>query len=75
MSNNNFQAIKDWFTFMVAVVACVSATIFWIQNANDTELARIDSKIEKLQEEIDKIRHNNNEILRIIGRLEGKIGD
>ncbi len=75
MSNNNFQAIKDWFTFMVAVVACVSATIFWIQNANDTELERIDSKIEKLQEEIDKIRHNNNEILRIIGRLEGKIGD
>tara|TARA_Y100001937_G_scaffold123688_1_gene186965 strand:+ start:255 stop:482 length:228 start_codon:yes stop_codon:yes gene_type:complete len=75
MSTSNIQTIKDWFTFMVAVVACVSATIFWIQNANDAEVSRIDTKIEKLQEEIDKIRQNNNEILRIIGRLEGKIGD
>ena len=74
MANNiNFQSIKDWVTFIIAVIACVAATIFWIQTSNDSELARIDAKVEKIQEQIDKIRDNNNEILRIIGRLEGKI--
>lgn len=74
MANNiNFQSIKDWVTFVVAVVACVAATIFWIQTSHDSEIARIDTKVEKIQEQIDKIRDGNNEILRIIGRLEGKI--
>ena len=74
MANNiNFNGIKDWVTFIAAVIACVAATIFWIQTSHDSELARIHAKIDKVQEEIDKIRDNNNEILRIIGRLEGKI--
>ena len=74
MANNiNFQSIKDWVTFSIAVVACVTATIFWVQTSSDSEIARIDTKVEKIQEQIDKIRDNNNEILRIIGRLEGKI--
>jgi len=74
MANNiNFQSVKDWITFSIAVVACVTATIFWVQTSHDSELARIDTKVEKIQEQIDKIRDNNNEILRIIGRLEGKI--
>ena len=67
------QKIKDWFTFIVAVVACVAGVIFWIQQVNDGKFAQIERDIANLQADIDKIETNNNKILRIVGRLEGKI--
>jgi len=74
MSNETtIQKIKDWFTFIVAVVACVAGVIFWIQQANDGKFKQIEKDIVSLQVDIDKIESNNDEILRIIGRLEGKI--
>ena len=74
-SETNIQSLKDWFTFIVAVVACVAGVIFWVQSSNDPKFSRIESEIQTLRNDIEKIRDNNNEILRIIGRLEGKHGD
>jgi hypothetical protein len=70
---NNIQNLKDWFVLIVAIVSCVVGSIFWIQSSNDLEIARIEADIQLLRDDIDKIRQNNNEILRIVGRLEGKI--
>ena len=70
---NNIQNLKDWFVLIVAIVSCVVGSIFWIQSSNDLEIARIEADIQLLRDDIDKIRENNNEILRIVGRLEGKI--
>lgn len=67
------QNLKDWFVFIVAVISCVIGTIFWVQSANDSEIARIETEIQSLRDDIDTIRENNNEILRIVGRLEGII--
>ena len=72
-SNNNIDTIKDWFTFIIAVIVCVSGVIFWVQTSNDPKFAKIETDIQVLRGEIKNIRDDNNEILRVIGRLEGKL--
>ena len=72
-AETNVQSLKDWFTFIVAVVACVAGVIFWVQSSNDPKFSKIESEIQTLRHDIEKIRENNNEILRIVGRLEGKL--
>ena len=71
--NANIQSFKDWFIFIVAVVSCVVGTIFWVQTVNDSDIIRIETEIQSLRGDINQIRENNNEILRIVGRLEGKL--
>ena len=71
--NNTLRNIKDWFTFAVAVVATVSGVIFWIQRADNDKFERIESKIEAVESDVDKIREDNVEIIRLIGKLEGKL--
>jgi len=71
--SNNIEKLKDWFIFFVAVISCVIGIVFWIQTVNDNDFVRIENDIESLRDDIDSIRKNNNEILRIVGRLEGKI--
>ena len=43
------------------------------QTTNDPKFSKIESDIQTLQSEIKNIRDNNNEILRVVGRLEGKL--
>jgi len=69
----NLQTLKDWFTFIVAVVATVAGVIFWVQSINDPKFEKIEKDIQVLRNDIKQIRDNNNEILRIVGRLEGKL--
>ena len=73
MMNAGIQNLKDWFVFIVAVISCVIGAIFWVQTANDSDIARIETEIQSIRDDIDAIRDNNNEILRIVGRLEGII--
>ena len=44
----NPEALKDWFTFAVAVIACVAGVIFWVQSSNNP-------RFEKLEKEINSI--------------------
>ena len=69
----DIQTLKDWFTFIFAVVATVVGVIFWVQSANDPKFKEIEDKIQLLRQDVTQIRENNNKILRIVGRLEGKI--
>jgi len=71
--NNSLQYIKDWFIFMTAVVACVAGVIFWVQSSNDPKFEGLEDQINVLRNDIQKIREDNNQILRIVGRLEGKL--
>ena len=71
----NIEAIKDWFTLIAAIITCVAAIIFWIQTSSDTKFENLQSQINTLRTDIQIIERSNNEILRIIGRLEGQIGD
>ena len=72
-STINIQTLKDWFTFIFAVFATVAGVIFWIQSANDPKFKEIEDKIQLLRQDVTQIRENNSKILRIVGRLEGKI--
>ena len=71
--NTNIGTMKDWFTFVVAVIACVSGVIFWVQTSSDPKFLKIESDIQLLRGEIKNIRDDNSEILRVVGRLEGKL--
>ena len=70
---SNIQTVKEWFTFVIAVVACIAGIIFWVQTINDPKFDELDDQITILREEVYKIREDNNKILRIVGRLEGKL--
>ena len=72
-SEINIQSVKEWFTLAVAIIATIAGVIFWVQNINDPKFEEIDNKIQLLREDVTQIRDNNNEILRIVGRLEGKL--
>ena len=72
-SPNTLEAVKDWVTVVVAVITCIAAVIFWVQSSSDAKFEKVESEIKSLQTDIDNIQENNNKILRIIGRLEGKL--
>ena len=72
-SRIDIQVVKDWFTFTVAVIATIGGVIFWVQTINDPKFEEIEKEIQFLRNDISHIRDNNNEILRIVGRLEGKL--
>ncbi len=69
----DIQSIKEWFTLTVAIVATIAGVIFWVQTINDPKFKEIDNNIQILRNDITQIRLDNNEILRIVGRLEGKL--
>ena len=71
----NIQNIKDWVTFIVAVIVCVAGVIFWVQSSNNPRFEKIEKDISVLREDIKNIRNDNSEILRIVGKLEGKLDD
>lgn len=71
--STNIGNLKDWFTFVISVVACVAGVIFWVQSSNNPRFEKIEKDISVLREDIKNIREDNNEILRIVGRLEGKL--
>ena len=60
-------------TFVVAVIACVAGVIFWVQSSNNPRFEKLEEEITILRQDIKSIRVNNSEILRIVGRLEGKL--
>lgn len=69
----DLQVFKDWFTVIVTAVATIVGIILWIQSINDPKFLEIEKEMQLLRQEVVKIRDNNNEILRIVGRLEGKL--
>ena len=64
---NNIEKLKDWFTFVIAGV------IFWVQTSNNPRFEKLENEVTILRQDIKNIRTNNSEILRIVGRLEGKL--
>ena len=73
--STSIENLKDWFTFIVAVVVCVAGVIFWVQSSNNPRFEKIEKDISVLREDIKNIRNDNSEILRIVGKLEGKLDD
>jgi len=71
--NFDLQTIKDWFTLIVALIVTIAGVIFWVQSINDPKFEEFEKEIQILREDITQIRINNNEILRIVGRLEGRL--
>ena len=58
---------------MTAVIACVAGVIFWVQSSNDPKFEELENQISILRSDMQKIREDNHQILRIVGRLEGKL--
>jgi len=77
MSNGDVKislsGLRDYILLGVAVISAIAGIIFWVQGSDDEKIARLEHDIELIQMDIDKIRDNNTEILRVIGRLEGKL--
>ena len=69
----NIGVVRDYLLLGVAIVTAIAGIIFWVQNVDDDRIQRLEHDIEMIQTDINKIKDNNNEILRIIGRLEGKL--
>ena len=69
----NINSLKEWLTFFAGIIACVAGIIFWVQSSNNPRFEHIENEISILRQDIKNIRIDNSEILRIVGRLEGKL--
>jgi hypothetical protein len=69
----NISMIKEWFSFIVAVIGCIAGVIFWIQSSSNERYERFESEIAEIRREVKEITKQNGEILRQIGKLEGLI--
>ena len=75
MSNNNLNvsALREYILLVVAIITAIAGIIFWVQNVDKDKIDRLERDIEMIQADIDKIKDNNTEILRVVGRPEGKL--
>ena len=72
-ATDTIKAIKEWLTFGIAVIAAVSGMIFWVQNVSDAKIERIEKDVISIRSDMKDIQSQNGEILRLIGKLEGKL--
>tara|TARA_R110000796_G_scaffold249334_1_gene376988 strand:- start:382 stop:624 length:243 start_codon:yes stop_codon:yes gene_type:complete len=72
-NNLSLGAVREYIVLVVAVITAIAGIIFWVQNVDKDKIERLEKDIEMIEVNIDKIKDNNTEILRIIGRLEGKL--
>jgi len=47
--------------------------IFWVQSANDDKISRLESEISQIRVDVKDLEKNTSEILRVVGRLEGRM--
>ena len=71
----SLKSVKDAILFVVAIITCIAGVIFWVQTASDEKIERIEKDITTIQSDVKDLQRNTNEILRLVGRLEGKIGN
>jgi len=71
----NIKSLKDTVLFVIAIITCIAGVIFWVQNASDEKIERIEKDIANIQSDVKDLQRNTNEILRVVGRLEGKLGN
>ena len=74
-SNISVYALKEWLKVTISVAACVAGVIFWVQSSSDAKFEHIQEQIESLKDDMDQIEQDNDKILRVIGRLEGRLGN
>ncbi len=72
-NNLNISALREYIMLIVAIITAIAGIIFWVQNVDKDKIERLENDIELIQADINKIKDNNTEILRVIGRLEGKL--
>ena len=72
-NNLNMSAAREYIMLVVAIITAIAGIIFWVQNVDKDKIERLEKDIEMIEINIDKIKDNNTEILRVIGRLEGKL--
>ena len=73
-TNNTFEKLKDVATFVIAIVTCIAGVIFWVQSANDDNIKRLEGEIAQIRVDVKDLEKNTSEILRVVGRLEGRLG-
>ena len=71
----SLKSVKDAILFVVAIITCIAGVIFWVQTASDEKIERIERDITTIQSDVKDLQRNTNEILRLVGILEGKIGN
>ena len=71
--NSAFEKIKDAITFTIAIITCIAGVIFWVQSANDDKISRLESEISQIRVDVKDLEKNTSEILRVVGRLEGRM--
>ena len=71
----NIKSLKDTVLFVIAIITCIAGVIFWVQNASDEKIERIERDITNIQSDVKDLQRNTNEILRVVGKLEGKLGN
>ena len=77
--NADSKIFKVWISTTLSLIGVVVASIFWIQNHGESKYyskisgMKIEDEISELKNDIEIIREQNNEIIRSLGIIEGKL--
>ena len=74
-NTSTIEKVKDWITLSIAVITCIAGIIFWVQSSSNSKFERFEKEISELKAELSQIRQDNNKILRVVGRLEGRLNN
>ena len=74
-NDSTVEKVKEWITLSIAIITCIAGIIFWVQSASNSKFEQVEKQISELKTELNQIRQDNNKILRVVGRLEGRLNN
>ena len=82
MSNNfNISQFKQYAVLVMSLVSAIVTSIFWVQSYGEDHYYALnsgeymESEITDMQDDIEKIRDQNIEIILMLGRIEGALSN
>lgn len=76
---NDLMRFKPLFVFFISGLSIVVSSIFWVQNYSEnhfysiTSGAHLEAEINDLNEELKYVRKQNEEMILMLGRIEGML--
>jgi len=80
MANRQTDKLKQYFVLSMSLISAAISSIFWVQNYGENHYyplrsgEYVENEIKEIQGEISKIRDQNTEIILMLGRIEGALG-
>lgn len=70
---NIVRSILEWFILAGTAIGFILGAIFYIEGVSSAKYERIEEEVRIIQSDLKNIYEKNNELIHILGTLEGKV--